>query len=47
LNGGMMYENIVSGIAPDKTIAFFVIEPFYYALLFHFASLLITQNPHL
>ena len=25
LNDGMMYENIVSGIAPDKTIAFFVI----------------------
>jgi len=38
LNGGMMYENIVSGIAPDKTITFFVIEPLYYALFFHFTS---------
>ena len=43
LNCGMMHENIVSGIAPDKTITFFVIEPLYYALFFHFTSLLIRN----
>jgi hypothetical protein len=44
LNRGMVYENIIPGIAPDETITFFVVEPLHYALLFHFTSLLML-NP--
>ena len=38
LNSGMVHENIIPGIAPDETVAFFVIEPLNYALFFHFPS---------
>jgi hypothetical protein len=38
LNCGMVHENIIPGIAPDKSIAFFIVKPFYDALFFHFSS---------
>jgi hypothetical protein len=34
----MVYENIIPGIAPDKSVALFIVKPFYYALFFHFSS---------
>jgi hypothetical protein len=40
----MVHENIIPGIAPDKTVAFFVIKPFNYALFFHFSSSLPCFN---
>ena len=46
LDSGMVHENIIPGIAPDKSVAFFIVKPLNYALFFHFSSsLLITSNP--
>jgi hypothetical protein len=33
-----MYKNVIAGITADKTIAFFIIKPFYGSLFFHLFS---------
>ena len=38
LNGAVMDEDVISGIAADKTITFFVIKPLYCSLFFHLFS---------
>ena len=39
LNSGMVHENIIPRIAPDKTVAFFIIKPLHNTLFFaHFPS---------
>jgi hypothetical protein len=43
----MVHENIIPGIAPDESVAFFIIKPFNHALFFHFSSLFFTSNPAL
>jgi len=35
LNSGMVHENIIPGIAPDESVAFFIVKPFNHALFFH------------
>jgi hypothetical protein len=47
LDSGMVHENIIPGIAPDKSVAFFIVKPLNYALFFHFSSSLFvfTANP--
>jgi hypothetical protein len=36
----MVNEDVVSGCAADESIAFFVIEPLYCTLFFHFSSVI-------
>jgi hypothetical protein len=46
LNCGMVHENIIPRIAPDKSVAFFIVKPLNYALFFHFSSFFIfASNP--
>lgn len=44
LNSGMVHENIIPGIAPDESVAFFIVKPFNYALFFHFSSYLLPKE---
>jgi hypothetical protein len=36
----MMYEDVVSGCAADKSITFLIVKPLYCALFFHFSSVI-------
>jgi hypothetical protein len=38
LNGAVMYKNVITGIAADETITFFVVKPLDGALFFHLSS---------
>jgi hypothetical protein len=40
----MVHENIIPGIAPDKTVTLFIVKPFNHALFFHFSSLFFTYK---
>jgi hypothetical protein len=44
LNSGMVHENIIPGIAPDESVALFIVKPFNHALFFHFSSLFFTSK---
>jgi len=47
LYSGMVHENIIPGIATDKSVAFFIVKPLYNALFFaHFSSSKITFYFH-
>jgi hypothetical protein len=39
-----VHENIIPGIAPDESVAFFIVKPFNHALFFHFSSLFFTSK---
>lgn len=45
LNSGMVHENIIPGIAPDESVALFIVKPLNYALFFHFSSYLHRKKP--
>jgi hypothetical protein len=38
LNCGMVHENIIPRVAPDKAVTLFIVKPLNYALFFHFPS---------